>query len=450
MTVLTTAAPDPGSASESGPDAPRLDDRTGSDPLEAAAVRAGWLLVDAHERLGIEESRRVFGHELAAWYDYARATVPNLVTWPAVEAHLTAYENDNNRLRFRRVLDFVRPGDHVFDVGFGRGYLLGVLLRDGEVASYHGIDILDYNRTATKEMLEVNGFRDTNIGLEIGDLYELTADHVAATDTDLVVCCEVLEHVPDAERALQVLADGLPPHGDLLFSVPLNGRLESVWGHLTVFDVARLKAMARAAGLYVHHVEPLANTWTLVVASRDPEPSARVREARRRPDTDVSVPLTEARTFVDVEAAAIEAGHWVTRTSCTIEATDDEHVLCTVTGDDPETAGDAGQYGGVAFAVDGLTAMRLGLEMLDFANVRRVYVDAHRGTRRVGRWIWRPTSAQLEARPERRFSLRPRESGPHFKADEFGRFAQVDRVEVFVQIAPGTSAAFTVRAAYLP
>ncbi len=105
---------------------------------------------------------------------------------------------------------------------------------------------------------------------EIGDLYDLTRDRLDELGATFVICCEVLEHVPDAEKALKVLADALPDGAELLFSVPLHGRLEGVWGHVSVFDAARLKQMLDGAGLYAHHVEPLANTWSLVVASRAP------------------------------------------------------------------------------------------------------------------------------------------------------------------------------------
>src|SRR5699024_2685891 len=98
----------------------------------------------------------------------------------------------------------------------------------------------------------------------------------------------------------KILADVLPEGADLLFSVPLFGRLESVWGHLSVFDVARLKRMLAGAGLIAHHVEPVANTWTFVVASKSSEPSERVRQARSRPPHNVSQPLADKRVFRNV------------------------------------------------------------------------------------------------------------------------------------------------------
>lgn len=398
-----------------GQDRPGGLDREGSDPLERAAVRAGWQLVDAYERLSLRGAARVFGHELDAWYAYARDTVPNLTPWKGAAA-LRVYESDANRLRFRRTMDFVRPGERVFDVGFGRGYLAGLLLRDRALAAYHGIDIVPGHLRATRAMLEANGFADAEVEIRMGDVYDLTRDHVAAAGAELVICCEVLEHVPDPEKALRTLADALPDGADLLFSVPLHGRLEHVWGHVTVFDVARLKDMIEAAGLYVHHVEPLANTWTIVVASRHPEPSARVREATGRPPTNVSRPLTADLDFVDLPETALRG--------------------------DPAT--------GWEFPVRGLTALRLDLTPVDFTQVREVEVEVTAGTKRVGRWVWQPRPDQLARPGSRRFALRPGESSTTFQARSFGDLRAADRVVVRATAAPGHTAAFTLRAAYLP
>lgn len=428
--------------------APALD-RHGVDPAEVAAVRAGWLLVDAHERLGTAHAREVFGREFDAWFAYARGTLPDLVPWEAARGSLSIYQNDNNRLRFRRVLDFVRPGDRVFDIGVGRGYLCGVLLRDGGVAAYHGIDILPSCVEATQQMLAANDLSHAEVRIGPGDLFDLTRAQVAGSGATLVICCEVLEHIPDPERALRVLADALPDGADLLFSVPLYGRLEAVWGHCTTFDVARLKSMLEAADLTVHHVEPLANTWTVVVASRDLEQCRRVREAAARPPVNVSVPLHDHRDFVAVDRDAVVPGRWVSRTDCEVEPASHGRAVCRVSGHDPAAVA-GGQYGGVAFPVRSLTALRLELGLREVGQVRRVYVDAQAGSRRVARWVWAPTAKQVAGQPYRRFAFRRADATPPFRGEDTQSLDGVDRVEVFVEVKPGERAELTVRAAYLP
>jgi hypothetical protein len=89
--------------------------------------------------------------------------------------------------------------------------------------------------------------------------------------------------------------------------LPRNDRhlpiaIYNVWGHCTTFDSTRLTEMCEDAGLYVHHVEPVANVWTIVVASRRPEPSSRVKHALTQGLTSSpSIPLADTYNFVPVE-----------------------------------------------------------------------------------------------------------------------------------------------------
>src|SRR5688500_6957938 len=50
-------------------------DREVSDPTEALAVRAGWQLIDAYERLSVLGARQVFGREVDAWRAYTEDTI---------------------------------------------------------------------------------------------------------------------------------------------------------------------------------------------------------------------------------------------------------------------------------------------------------------------------------------------------------------------------------------
>jgi 2-polyprenyl-3-methyl-5-hydroxy-6-metoxy-1,4-benzoquinol methylase len=416
--------------------AERQVDREPDDAGEAAAVRAGWLLIDAYERLSTKAARQVFGHEIDAWNAYTDDTVANLKS-PEGRIMADVEESRVNRLRYRRTMDFAHPGDRVFDVGFGRGYLAAQLIRERGVARYHGIDIVDTWVKASHELLAYNGLADADIVLEAGDLFDLTKEQIAATDANLVVCCEVLEHVDDAELALRVLADALPDGADLLFSVPLHGRLEQVWGHASVFDVARLKQMLDGAGLYAHHVEPLANTWSLVVASRDPARSERVRDASGRPAVRASVPLVNERRFVDVAAADMTPLPGDAATAVA-EATGRPGVTCH-----------AEATGGTRFAVESLESLRLAFEFIDCESISRVDVIARAGTEQVTRWSWKPGGKRV-ATGRRRVWFRPGEASDGFVAAPYGRMHEVDSVEVVVHLPKGTSAVYGLAAAYLP
>jgi 2-polyprenyl-3-methyl-5-hydroxy-6-metoxy-1,4-benzoquinol methylase len=411
-------------------------DREVSDPAEAAAVRAGWLLIDAYERLSSKAAARVFGHEIDAWNAYAADTIGDLVS-PDGRIMVDVEQSPTNRLRYRRTMDFAQKGDRVFDVGFGRGYLAAQLIRERGVVGYHGIDIIDTWVDDSHRLLEANGLAGADIVLEQGDLFDLTKEQVSASGADLVICCEVLEHVDDAEKALRVLADALPDGADLLFSVPLHGRLEQVWGHTTVFDVARLKQMLDGAGLHAHHVEPLANTWSLVVASRDPDASARVRDASRRPAVRASVPLVTERRFVDLGPDDLVAlpGPGATTTS---GAPDGRHVTCSVT-----------TRGGVRFPVRGLESLRLSLLFTACDDLSRLEVVARSGQQEMASWSWTP-GAKHPATGQRRVWFRAGEASAGFRAGPHGSMLDIDSVEVVAKVTAGRTVTFGLAAAYLP
>ncbi|MCW2750755.1 MAG: hypothetical protein JWR83_1865 [Aeromicrobium sp.] len=412
-------------------------DREVSDPTEAAAVRAQWLLVDAYERLSRPAARQVFQHDLRAWHQYADDTIAVLNHRSSADSMVVS-ESKINRLRYRRTMDFAQAGDRVFDVGFGRGYLAAQLIKERDIATYYGIDVVRGYLPSARALFEANGLADASIELEFGDLFELTREKVESTGANLMICCEVLEHVDDAEKALRTLADALPEGADLLFSVPLHGRIESTWGHLSVFDVARLKQMLDGAGLHAHHVEPLANSWTLVVASRSPELSQRVREASGRPSSRVSVPLVRHRTFVRIPADQMTVVGASKRTQIQQDGKDSDKVICRVASG-----------GGVSFRVDGIEAVRVLFDMIEFEHVTRFDVTAFAGSARVGEWSWVPRRGQLH-KGVQRFAMRPGEKGRSFVSGAHHDIESADRVEVTVQVAAGATAEFGFKSAYLP
>lgn len=408
-------------------------DAEGTDAAEAAAVRAGWLLLDAHERLSKLGATRVFGHETEAWHAYAEDTIGHL-NYTLSDGQKLVPENRKNRLRFRRTLDFAREGETVFDVGFGRGLLAAQLVMDRGVRRYHGIDIVDRYVPMATDLFHVNGLAPEALNLSVKDLYELNRDDIESTGAKLVICCEVLEHVPDAELALKTLAEALPVGADLLFSVPMHGRIEGAWGHVSVFDVARLKGMLDFAGLTAHHVEPLANAWSLIVASRDSGGSQRVREATGRPATRVSRPLSSSRDFVYLRSdavSAVGAASLVPKTSQTM--------ICKL-----------GSGDGVSFGVDGVTALRLRFAITDASHLTRFVTKAYAGDEQVASWTWKIKRGTL--RPGRVLStvMRPGEVGLEFVGGPHAGLDRADRVEVVATVDEGHVADFTFRVAYLP
>jgi SAM-dependent methyltransferase len=426
---------------------PSPNDWMDADAAEAAAVRTGWLLVDAHERLGIGYSAIAFAGELAASYAHARATVADLLPWRGAGPKARAmYQNDTNRYRFRRILDFVNPGDRIFDIGLGRGYLGGLLLRDSGIASYTGIDIDEKNVIATRSMADANGFAQYLVDVSVGDLFDLDAERIARSGADLVICCEVLEHLIDPERALNTLAKALPDGVELLISAPMYGRLDTIWGHVSMFDATRLKALIETAGLYLHHIEPICNAWTLLLLSHDPSASRRAQTAlAQRPGLAltahakhqdwVMVDLAEDCVAFGAAGAEVELGQ--------------TGVVCRV-GDGSRRSGvRRNTAGGVAFPVAGLHGLRLEFGFLDLTQVNALSVDGYAGANRVGRWSSTPVLLGF-SEPKKTFVLRPSQSNRYFIASGFANGADADRVEITLTTKARGNAAFELRrAAYL-
>ena len=77
-----------------------------------------------------------------------------------------------------------------------------------------GIELEQRWVDATHTMLATNGLADRS-SVDLGNLYDLTRADVEATGASLVVCCEVVEHVPDPDEAVRTLARALPEGTDL-------------------------------------------------------------------------------------------------------------------------------------------------------------------------------------------------------------------------------------------
>ncbi len=84
-----------------------------------------------------------------------------------------------------------------FEVGCGEGELSIRLARCGMRAV--GMDIAAEAIDEARKRIQAAG---VNVPVSVGSIYELDA---AANRSDLVVCCEVLEHLEDVEAAIDVL-----------------------------------------------------------------------------------------------------------------------------------------------------------------------------------------------------------------------------------------------------
>jgi len=141
------------------------------------------------------------------------------------------YESKNPVARWltdgfkRNLADLVRlaaPTD-IHEIGCGEGYLSVFV---NEIAAPERYRASDYTQSIIDEAIDLHG--DSGIDFHVRSVYELVPDDGA----DLMLCCEVLEHLEEPERALQRIRDVAGRYA--VFSVPR----EPLW---RACNMARLK-----------------------------------------------------------------------------------------------------------------------------------------------------------------------------------------------------------------
>lgn len=118
-------------------------------------------------------------------------------------------------VRSEIVLNYLSPkkGDKILDIGCGNARDIVYIVEKG--AEVTGIDISEGMIVEAKKDLEVLGYK--NITLEVGDATNLD---YADNQFDKVLCSEVIEHIPNADKALDEICRILKPGGKLVLSTP--------------------------------------------------------------------------------------------------------------------------------------------------------------------------------------------------------------------------------------
>jgi hypothetical protein len=271
--------------------------RTSVEAIRDEHVRQGFAALEVLERLGPDQSRALYAGDLAAQARHVKRTLPKLTPPDGAPPSYKVMLRATNQVRVARVLDFVIPGDRIFDIGLGDGYMPCLLARDGGIASYAGIDLLKGKIEQTRAMADLNGLTAVPMHLEVGNLYDLTPDHLAAHQPTLFLTLEVLEHVPDAEAALTTLATCMSSEAAILFTVPVLGRIETVWGHVSLFDSARIRAMCARAGLVIQHLETVQDQWVFVLATKASSVPDRLLHVLSRPQLTAARPASRIVRF---------------------------------------------------------------------------------------------------------------------------------------------------------
>jgi len=124
----------------------------------------------------------------------------------------------------------------VLEVGCGEGHVTDILLKNSEAS----IEAMDISQTIVDiAQAEINSPRVNFHQFNIYDLAEKPA-------ADLVVCCEVLEHLETPEIGLLRLAEKAAPYA--IISVPR----EPIWRILNFVRGAHLKSFGNSPGHIQH------------------------------------------------------------------------------------------------------------------------------------------------------------------------------------------------------
>jgi SAM-dependent methyltransferase len=161
----------------------------------------------------------------------------------------------------------VRSSDTVIDVGCGDGGLIGFCAGQGAEVIF--IDRDSQRLTATAERIRKSPAR----------AYRAIAsdcDPIPVEDAigDIVICTEVLEHVPDPAALLRELIRVTRPGGRLLLTVP-DARSEQLVAatapayyfqepnHIRIFTALEFRDLVLGAGLQIESQQPLGGFWSI-------------------------------------------------------------------------------------------------------------------------------------------------------------------------------------------
>jgi len=160
------------------------------------------------------------------------------------------YKNPSHLMhkKMKLVLDYVRRGESLIDIGCGTGEFI-VQLRE-RFNTLVGID-------TSSHAIEYTGRRvgkDRNILLECG---ELDSFHFPAEHFDVCLCLDALEHVEDLSLLLQEIHRILRPGAEMIVTVPnwydiiMSGILRIDPFHINTFTPWRWMRILKRAGFKI-------------------------------------------------------------------------------------------------------------------------------------------------------------------------------------------------------
>lgn len=216
---------------------------------------------------------------------------------------LSLYDAPDNRARLAWLLKAIDDGERIVDIGPGSGSVGGRIIHAKHPQRYAAIESSSGKVAAFRGMTAENDIDDSRYELHHAPAEQVAAAVIADVQPTLVLLLEVLEHVSDPGSLITLAADVMPEDCDLILSVPIVGRIEHEWGHLSVFDRPRLEQLASSAGLSIHWVQPIVDLWLFLVLSKSPQPRPRLARLTGGKSTGVTATADTAYFFHQVALA---------------------------------------------------------------------------------------------------------------------------------------------------
>lgn len=188
--------------------------------------------------------------------------------WPTMSDEVgKMLRREAELVRLHKLVEMVPDGARILDVGCGPGVVAGTLALHRHLGEYLGVDLNAEKVGSARDMAHTNGFADT-LRFELGDATELPTTTIDSLAPDTVLLLEILEHLQQPAQVLASIADLVSESAQIVFSVPLLGRLEACWGHRTLYGVDAVLGLAASAGLRLLDVHEVHNVWALATVTR--------------------------------------------------------------------------------------------------------------------------------------------------------------------------------------
>lgn len=140
--------------------------------------------------------------------------------------------------------DFCPPNATVLELGCGTGFGSYIFAAKTKCASMLGVD-LDAGAVAYGQ----SRYARPNLKIQEIDIHDASLDHLKG-NVDFIYCSNVMEHIPDYERAVARVYELLKPLGVYFHVTPPSGDARGNRYHVTNFKVPKWKRILEDAGFY--------------------------------------------------------------------------------------------------------------------------------------------------------------------------------------------------------